>query len=42
MKTKESVFSLESDYAPMGDQPTAIAELVAGVNEGKNLRFYWV
>ena len=35
MKTKESVFSLESDYAPMGDQPTAIAELVAGVNEGK-------
>lgn len=35
MKTKESVFSLESDYAPMGDQPTAIRELVAGVNDGK-------
>lgn len=35
MKTKESVFSLQSDYAPMGDQPTAIKELVAGVNEGK-------
>lgn len=35
MKTKESVFSLESDYAPMGDQPTAIRELVSGVNDGK-------
>jgi len=35
MKTKESVFFLESDYAPMGDQPTAISELVAGVNEGR-------
>ena len=35
MKNKKSVFSLESDYAPMGDQPTAIAELVKGVNDGK-------
>lgn len=32
---KKSIFDLESDYAPMGDQPTAIAELVAGVNNGK-------
>ncbi len=34
MKKVKSVFSLESDYAPMGDQPTAIAELVAGVKNG--------
>ena len=34
MKKAKSVFSLESDYAPMGDQPTAIAELVAGVKNG--------
>ena len=26
-------FKLVSDYAPAGDQPTAIAELVAGINE---------
>ena len=32
---KKAEFYLESDYKPMGDQPTAIAELVAGVNEGK-------
>ena len=32
---KKSIFNLESDYAPMGDQPTAIAELVDGVNSGK-------
>ncbi len=32
---KKSIFNLESDYAPMGDQPTAIAELVAGVEQGK-------
>ena len=35
MKNKKSIFSLESDYAPMGDQPTAISELVKGVNDGK-------
>ncbi len=35
MKNIKSVFSLESDYKPMGDQPTAIAELVKGVNDGK-------
>lgn len=27
-------FKLTSDYAPTGDQPEAIAELVAGVNDG--------
>lgn len=35
MKNKKSVFSLESDYAPMGDQPTAISELVKGVESGR-------
>ena len=35
MKDNKSIFLLESDFAPMGDQPTAISELVAGVNEGK-------
>ena len=34
-KMKESVFNLESNYQPMGDQPTAIAELVQGVQDGK-------
>jgi excinuclease ABC subunit B len=34
-KMKRAEFYLESDYAPMGDQPTAIAELVAGVQEGR-------
>ena len=31
----KNVFNLESDYAPMGDQPTAISELVAGVRDGR-------
>jgi len=35
MKNKKSIFSLESDYAPMGDQPTAISELVNGVKNGQ-------
>ena len=35
MKSTKSIFSLESEYKPMGDQPTAIAELVSGVNDGK-------
>ena len=35
MKNVKSVFSLESDYAPMGDQPTAISELVDGVKAGR-------
>ncbi len=32
---KKAVFNLESNYQPMGDQPSAIADLVAGVNEGR-------
>ncbi|MBE6456994.1 MAG: excinuclease ABC subunit UvrB [Alphaproteobacteria bacterium] len=32
---KRAEFYLESSYQPMGDQPTAIAELVDGVNAGK-------
>ena len=35
MNQNKSVFLLESDYAPMGDQPTAIEELVAGVCNGR-------
>lgn len=35
MKDTKRVFSLESDYKPMGDQPTAISELVSGVKEGR-------
>ena len=31
----QKVFNLESAYAPMGDQPTAISELVAGVRSGR-------
>ncbi len=31
----KKVFNLESSYAPMGDQPTAINELVAGVRDGR-------
>ena len=31
----EKLFNLESSYAPMGDQPTAISELVAGVRSGR-------
>ena len=35
MKNTKSVFSLESEYKPMGDQPTAISELVQGVKDGR-------
>ena len=31
---KKSIFHLESNYKPTGDQPTAIAELVGGLKEG--------
>ncbi len=31
----KQIFNLESSYAPMGDQPTAIRELVAGVRNGR-------
>lgn len=32
---KRAEFYLDSNYQPMGDQPTAIAELVQGVNDGR-------
>ena len=32
---KQAEFILDSDYKPMGDQPTAIAELVDGVNDAR-------
>jgi len=33
-KNKEQIFKLHSDYAPTGDQPQAIEELVKGFKEG--------
>lgn len=35
MIVNKKIFNLESDYKPMGDQPTAISELVAVVNDGR-------
>ena len=35
MSKNKSIFQLESSYAPMGDQPTAISELTAGVRDGR-------
>ena len=34
-KMKRAEFYLDSNYQPMGDQPTAISELVQGVNDGR-------
>lgn len=31
----KSVFNLESEYKPMGDQPTAISELTSGICDGR-------
>ena len=31
----KKIFNLESNYKPMGDQPTAIAELTEGVQQGR-------
>ena len=31
----KKIFDLQSDYAPMGDQPTAISELAGGVRDGR-------
>lgn len=31
---KKNIFNLESNYRPMGDQPTAINQLVMGLNSG--------
>ncbi len=35
MVVNKKIFNLECDYTPMGDQPTAISELVAGVRDGR-------
>ncbi|MBR1380600.1 MAG: excinuclease ABC subunit UvrB [Alphaproteobacteria bacterium] len=35
MTKNNSIFQLSSSYAPMGDQPGAISELVAGVRDGR-------
>ncbi len=35
-------FKLTSKYSPTGDQPEAIRQLVRGVKETKELRYYWV
>ena len=35
MLVNKKIFNLASDYKPMGDQPTAIADLVSGVNSGR-------
>ena len=35
MLVNKKIFNLQSDYAPMGDQPQAISELVAGVRDGR-------
>ena len=34
-------FELVSEYAPTGDQPQAIDQLVKGFQEGTNARLYW-
>ncbi len=31
----KKIFNLESDYKPMGDQPTAISDLVNGIKDGR-------
>ncbi len=33
-----SQFKLETEYAPSGDQPQAIASLVEGVDQGKRFQ----
>ena len=35
------MFNLVSKYIPKGDQPGAIKRLVDGINNGKNIKFYW-
>ena len=34
------MFELVSKYKPSGDQPEAIKELVEGIKENKNIKFY--
>ncbi len=35
-------FELVSKYRPTGDQPTAIKQLVDGIQKGEKNRFFWV
>ena len=35
MFVNKKIFDLHSDYKPMGDQPQAISELVAGIRDGR-------
>ena len=35
MVVNKKIFNLESNYKPMGDQPTAISELVTGIQDGR-------
>ena len=35
MLVNKKIFNLESNYKPMGDQPTAVADLVNGINSGR-------
>ena len=34
------MFNLVSKYTPSGDQSQAIEELVSGIKEGKNIKYY--
>ncbi len=38
MQTEENIFKLHSEYAPTGDQPQAIADLVQGFKEGNQFQ----
>ena len=40
MDKEEKLFDLYQ-YQPQGDQPKAIHDLVEGIREGKNNRYYW-
>ena len=37
-KNEQKIFKLHSEYAPTGDQPAAIAELVKGFQEGNQFQ----
>lgn len=38
MQSEQKIFKLHSEYAPTGDQPQAIAELVQGFKEGNQFQ----
>lgn len=38
MQSEQKKFKLHSEYAPTGDQPQAIAELVKGFREGNQFQ----